>query len=659
MNSPMWTPSEESVERSHMTAFRREANIRYRLELSDYKQLFQWSINNPERFWGLMWDFGGVIAEKPASSVLDKSDHMINVNWFVGARLNFARNLLRFNDDSDAIIFTDETGFRRTITYSKLRKSVGRLQHALHSLGVRSGDRIAGYLPNLPETIIAMLATASIGAIWSSCSSEFGVQGALDRFSQIEPKVIFGADGYYYGGKKFDSRARIAQISANLTSVEKIVLIPYVEPDDQTALSEFMGKELAGKFTYWEDFVGTEETPELVFESLPFNHPLYIMFSSGTTGKPKSIVHGAGGTLIQHLKEHLLHTDLKRGDRFFYYTTCGWMMWNWLVSGLATGATLILYEGSPTYPNPGALFDLAEKENINILGTSARYISAVEKTGIKPIETNQLTELRMILSTGSPLLPDNFDYIYRDVKSDVCLSSISGGTDIISCFALGNPSSSVYRGELQTRGLGMDVQVLDDTGKSLNIGKGELSCLSPFPSAPVGFWNDEDNTKYKKAYYDRFPDIWSHGDWAEITKSDGIIIYGRSDATLNPGGVRIGAAEIYREVEWFEEIIESIVVSQLFDNQERIVLFVKLKDGLSITEELKTSIRKRLRKNATHHHVPEKIISVPDIPRTISGKIVEIAVRNVVNGNKVKNLSSLANPEALDYFRNLPDLKYS
>jgi acetoacetyl-CoA synthetase len=519
----------------------------------------------------------------------------------------------------------------------------------LRAKGVVAGDRVGGYLPNMPEAVIAMLATASIGAIWSSCSPDFGVQGVLDRFGQIEPKVLFSADGYYYNGQTHDSLTKLKDIVHQLPSLEQVVVVSYVSSEP----------EVSGitRASVLADIVRPHVPGEIDFAQLPFNHPLYIMYSSGTTGVPKCIVHGAGGTLIQHLKEHLLHVDLKRDDRFFYFTTCGWMMWNWLVSGLASGATLMLYDGSPFHPDGNVLFDYAAAESIAVFGTSAKYIDAVNKAGLVPAETHDLTCMRTILSTGSPLVPESFDFVYEKVKRDVCLSSISGGTDIISCFALGNPILPVWRGELQCRGLAMRVEVYDDDGKPITGRKGELVCTTPFPSMPVGFWNDPDGAKYRAAYFERFPGVWCHGDYVELTEHDGMIIYGRSDAVLNPGGVRIGTAEIYRQVEQLPEVVESLVIGQQWQGDVRVVLFVRLRDGLILDEGLATRIKQQIRRNATPRHVPAKIIQVGDIPRTRSGKIVELAVRNVVHGEPVRNREALANPEALELFKNLPELR--
>jgi acetoacetyl-CoA synthetase len=568
---------------------------------------------------------------------------MPGAKWFPDAKLNFAENLLGRRDATDAIVFWGEDRVRRKLSHKNLYDLVSRLAQALADAGVKKGDRVAGYLPNLPESAAAMLATASLGAIWSSCSPDFGVQGVLDRFGQIEPKVLFCADGYLYGGKEFDCQEKVEAVLARLPSVEQCVVIDY------------LGRPATAGVSLLE-FVEAFEPAELRFEQFDFNHPLCILYSSGTTGVPKCIVHGAGGTLLQHLKEHRLHSDVKPDDRLFYFTTLGWMMWNWLVSGLASGATLLLYDGSPFMQRGRLLFDLADAEGMTHFGTSAKFIDAIAKAGLKPRETHRLEKLRAVLSTGSPLAPEGFDYVYEEVKSDVCLASISGGTDIVSCFMLGNPAAPVWRGEIQAKGLGMAVEVFDEQGNSLVNEKGELVCTRPFPSMPLGFWNDPDGAKYRAAYFEKYPNVWRHGDWCEITAHGGLVIHGRSDAVLNPGGVRIGTAEIYRQVEQLEEVLEALVIGQEWQGDVRVVLFVKLKEGLSLSEELMGSIKRRIRENTTPRHVPAKILQVADIPRTKSGKIVELAVREAVHGRDVKNLEALANPGALDYFRNRTEL---
>ncbi len=647
MKEPLWTPDPQRVANTRMAHFLEHIRHEYAPYITDYTGLYQWSIERPEAFWPEVWAFCGIKAERSWDHVLVDGSRMPGAKWFTGTRLNFAENLLRFKDDRTAIVFRDEHGNRRQLSYAELYREVARLAGALRGMGVVKGDRVAGFMPNCPETIIAMLAATSIGAIWSSCSPDFGVNGVLDRFGQIEPKVLFATDGYYYNGKTIDTLDRIRDVVEKLDAIERVVVVPFVER--ATSVSDLRNA------VSWNDFLSDER--EIRFEQTDFDHPVYIMYSSGTTGVPKCIVHGAGGTLIQHLKELVLHTDLHRDDNIFYFTTCGWMMWNWLVSSLAVGATVVLYDGSPFHPGPETLWKMAEEESVSVFGTSAKYIAAVEKSGLKPRERFDLAALRAVLSTGSPLLPESFDFVYRDIKEDLQLSSISGGTDIVSCFALGNPMLPVYKGELQCRGLGMAVEVLDEHGTPLRHEKGELVCTKPFPSMPVEFWNDPDGRKYHKAYFDRFENAWCHGDFAEITEHGGVIIYGRSDATLNPGGVRIGTAEIYRQVEKLDEILESLAIGQQWKGDERVVLFVRLRDGLHLDDDLRDKVRKVIRANTTPRHVPAKIVQVTDIPRTISGKIVELAVQNAVHGRSVKNTDALANPQALDQYRDIPDLQ--
>jgi acetoacetyl-CoA synthetase len=633
---PLWTPSAERAAQTDMARFMARAGK------SSYGELHAWSVARPEEFWNLVWDFCGVKGEKGARTLID-AERMPGAKWFPDGRLNFAENLLRSRDDADAIVFWGEERIKRKLSRKQLYDLVSRLAQALADAGVKKGDRVAGYLPNLPESTAAMLATASLGATWSSCSPDFGVQGVLDRFGQIAPKVLFCADGYLYNGKEFDCQAKVAQVLEKLPSVEECVVVDY------------LGAEAtAGTSLY--DFIEPFDAGEIAFQPVAFNDPLYILYSSGTTGVPKCIVHGAGGTLLQHLKEHRLHSDVRAGDRLFYFTTLGWMMWNWLVSGLASGATLLLYDGSPSAARGRILFDFADAERMTHFGTSAKFIDSLAKMGVAPKKTHRLEKLRAILSTGSPLVPEGFDYVYREVKEDVCLSSISGGTDIVSCFVLGNPTGPVWRGEIQAKGLGMAVEVFDESGKPLQKEKGELVCTRPFPSMPIGFWNDPDGSRYRAAYFEKYPNVWRHGDWCEITEHGGVVIYGRSDAVLNPGGVRIGTAEIYRQVEQLEDIVESLVIGQDWEGDVRVVLFVKLKEGVSLSPELISSVKQRIRDNTTPRHVPAKVLAVADIPRTKSGKIVELAVRDIVHGRAVKNLEALANPEALENFRNRPEL---
>jgi acetoacetyl-CoA synthetase len=649
MNQPLWQPSAGRIASANLTAFMRHVHEYYGAGFADYSELYAWSIAEPERFWHAVWAFCGVIAATRGDVVLADGHAMPGARWFPQARLNFAENLLRRRDNATAIVFWGEDRIRSRISYAELHAEVSRLAQALRAAGVGRGDRVAGYMPNLPGTVIAMLATASMGAVWSSCSPDFGAHGVLDRFGQIAPKVLFSADGYFYNGKTIDVLPRLREIAAQLPSLEKIVVVPYTR-----ARPPLAGIPNAVDV---HAFMAPYLPRSIRFERLPFDHPLYIMYSSGTTGVPKCIVHGAGGTLLQHLKEHVLHTDIKPGDRLFYFTTCGWMMWNWLVSGLAAQATLLLYDGSPFAAGGNILFDYAAAEKMTVFGTSAKYIDAAAKLGLEPRKTHELGALKSMLSTGSPLVAESFDYVYRSVKSDLQLASISGGTDIISCFALGNPLLPVWRGELQCRGLGMKVEVFNESGRPVRGEKGELVCTAPFPSMPIGFWNDPDGARYRAAYFEKFPSVWCHGDYVELTDHDGLIIYGRSDAVLNPGGVRIGTAEIYRQVEQLDEVVESLVIGQDWERDVRVVLFVRLRDGLVLDQALADRIKKRIRDNTTPRHVPAKIVQVMDIPRTKSGKIVELAVRNVVHGQAVRNIEALANPEALEHYRNLPELQ--
>ncbi len=648
MSEPLWQPSAERVERANLSRFIRFVQQQYDGNVVDWHGLYDFSIRQPQRFWPAVWEFCGIRASGSFEEVLLDGERMPGARWFPGVRLNFAQNLLRHHDERPALLARGETVPPREITYAALQQDVARLAAALRSAGVRAGDRVAAYMPNIPETVIAMLAATSLGAIWSSTSPDFGASGVIDRFGQIEPKILIAANAYRYGGKRFDLIDKIGEVLAGIPSIERTVLV--CTDGQRPSLADLRGA------CWYEDFVA-ENAPPLEFEHFPFDHPLYILFSSGTTGAPKCIVHGAGGTLIQHLKELVLHTDLRREDRIVYYTTCGWMMWNWLVSALAVGATVVLYDGSPFHPDGRVLWDLVDNDGITVFGTSAKYLAALEKAGVRPRESHRLASLKTILSTGSPLLPESFDYVYRDIKERVLLSSISGGTDIVSCFALGNPLLPVWRGELQCRGLGMKVEIFDEQGRSLRGEPGELVCTAPFPSMPVGFWNDPEGRKYRASYFERFPGVWHHGDYAILTEHDGLVILGRSDATLNPGGVRIGTAEIYRQVERIPEVLEAVAVGQEWQGDVRVVLFVRLRDGRALDQALIERIRRQIRENTTPRHVPAKILAVPDIPRTKSGKVSEIAVREVIHGRPVKNTEALANPEALQAFRDLPELR--
>ncbi len=649
MLNPIWTPAIDQIGQANMMHFINRVRRDYSIDINDYSSLYHWSINKPREFWPAVWRYCDIKMSKEWDDVLVNDNDMLKASWFNGCRFNFAENLLCRRDEHPALIFRNEKGKRREISHQKLYQLVAQTAHALRNDGVRAGDRIVGYLPNMPESVIVMLATTSIGATWSSCSPDFGTRGVMDRFSQIKPKILFSADGYFYNGKWIDLMEKNQQLSEQLSTVEKIIVIPFTQnlPDCSRLNNAVI----------FNDYISNQDKTSIKFEQLPFDHPLYIVYSSGTTGVPKCIVHGAGGTLIQHLKELVLHTDLKPDDRLFFFTTCGWMMWNWLVSGLATGATVILYDGSPLYPSPETLFDIAEQEDITIFGAGAKYFSAIEKAGIKPIKTHSLGKLKSILSTGSPLSPESFDYIYRDIKNDIHLASISGGTDIISCFALGNPTQSVYRGELQCRGLGMKVEVFNEKGELVQGQKGELVCTAPFPSMPICFWNDPDQKKYHEAYFEKFPDVWAHGDYVELTEHGGIIIYGRCDAVLNPGGIRIGTAEIYREVESVPEVIEAVAITQKWQNDVRIILFVKLQDGVILDADFTSLIKNTIRENTTRRHVPAKVIQVTDIPRTFSGKIAELAVSDIIHNRTVKNIEALDNPESLECFRNLEELQ--
>ena len=658
MNAPQWQPSPERIARANLTSFAARIAARHGVDLPDYTALYAWSLANSETFWQELWEFAGIVGQRGTRTLVD-GHRMPGARWFPDARLSFTENLLarRERDDTgDAMVFWGEDKLKRRVSHAELYDAVSRTAQALRAAGVGAGDRVSGFLPNMPETVIAMLATAALGAIWSSASPDFGVQGVLDRFGQIEPKVLFTVDGYWYNGKPQPILDKVAAVAAGLPTLRCVVVASYLE-----AKADF------GRVPHaigWQDFLAAHKPETMAFERFPFDHPLYILYSSGTTGVPKCIVHGVGGTLLQHLKEHRLHGDVNPGDRLFYFTTCGWMMWNWLASGLASGATLLLYDGSPFVGDGRILWDFAEQERMTHFGTSAKYIDALKKAGVVPRTHYGLDSLQAMFSTGSPLAPEGFDYVYQCVKDDLCLSSISGGTDIIACFALGCPTRPVWRGELQCRALGMAVAAFDEDGHAIAAGsklRGELVCTQPFPSMPIGFWNDPGGTRYRAAYFERFPGVWCHGDYIEITEHDGMIIYGRSDATLNPGGVRIGTAEIYRQVEQLDEVLESIVIGQDWPPGElgdvRVVLFVRLREGLTLDNELIAKVKRQIRSNTTPRHVPAKVVQVSDIPRTKSGKIVELAVRNVVHGQAVKNVEALANPEALEQFRDRFELR--
>ena len=649
MTEPLWVPSEEKIKNSNMYRFIGYVNEKHNQNFKAYDELYDWSINNIPDFWATWWDYLDVIHSKKYDQVLVDGHKMPGARWFAGAELNFAENLLRYRDDHLAIIFKPEGRDTVRLTYAELYDQVARLAQSMRALGVKTGDRVAGFIPNMPQAVIAMLASASIGALWSSCSPDFGIKGVLDRFGQIEPKLIFTANGYFYNGKPFDSLERIAGILQQIPSVEKVVVIPYT--DQNPDLSSIPHAVL------WDDFVSDRDHWEIQFEQLPFEHPLYIMYSSGTTGLPKCLVQSAGGILLHQAKELALHTNVKRDDRIFYFTTCGWMMWNWLTCSLALGAAIVLYDGSPFFPFRGALFKLTEEEKITIFGTSAKYLSALNQEQLRPGEVYDLSSLNAILSTGSPLHVDEFEYVYQHIKKDLCLSSISGGTDINGCFAAGNPMGPVYPGELQCRTLAMQVQAFDENGNPVINQKGELVCTAPFPSMPIYFWNDPDGQKYHKAYFDVYPNVWRHGDFIKITEHHGLIIYGRSDATLNPGGVRIGTAEIYRQVENIDEIEDSLVIGQNWRDDVRIILFVKLKEHAELDRTLINKIKKTIKANATPRHVPAKIIAIDDIPYTINMKKVELAVKNIIHHEPVLNRDALKNPQSLQLYQNLPQLQ--
>ncbi|OQW98910.1 MAG: acetoacetate--CoA ligase [Desulfobacteraceae bacterium A6] len=648
MGKLLWEPSKERILNSNMKRFMDIINRKHGKSFLEYNDLYQWSVENIPDFWASMWDFAGIIASKPYDRVIDDVKKMPDAKWFEGSRLNFAENLLRYRDGRTALIFKGEDRDAIRMTYAELYDEVARLSASLREAGVQKGDRVVGFMPNMPQSIIAMLAATSIGGVWSSCSPDFGIKGVLDRFGQIRPKVIFTANGYSFKGKRLDCLERISDILKELPSIEKVVVVPYTEPEP----------DISGvpKAVHYRDFISSEKGLEIKFEQLPFDHPLYIMYSSGTTGLPKCMVQCAGGILVHQLKEMILHTDLRRSDTIFYFTTCGWMMWNWLTSALGVGATLVLFDGNPFHPEPGALWKMAQDEKISVFGTSAGYITALQNAGVKPGKTYDLKNLRTILSTGSPLSMENFEYVYRDIKPDVQLASISGGTDLNGCFALGNPMGPVYSGELQCRGLAMKVEAFDENGKPVINQQGELVCTAPFPSMPIYFWDDPDGKKYHSAYFDVYPNVWRHGDFIEVNDRGGVTIFGRSDATLNPGGVRIGTAEIYRQMEQLDEIEDSVVVGQDWKNDVRVILFVKMAPGYKLTDEVKKKIVNTIRSNASPRHVPAKILSVPDVPYTLNMKKVELAVKKVIQNKPVLNKDALRNPEALDFFAGFKEL---
>ncbi len=649
MAKKLWQPSKERVRSSHMFRFMNGVNEKHGQKFTAYDDLYQWSIQNIPEFWAAMWDFADIRTSRPYERVVDDPYRLPGARWFEGAELNFAENLLRFKDERTALIFRGEDREHRSLTYAELYDEVARVARSLRALDIRPGDRVAGFMPNMPETIVAMLAATSLGAVWSSCSPDFGIKGVLDRFGQIRPRVLFTADGYAFKGKTLDSLGRVSDILEDLPSIEKVVVVPYIDKDpDLSRVPNAVG---------YNTFKSEESGLDIVFEQLPADHPLYIMFTSGTTGLPKCMVQSAGGILVNQLKELMLHTDLKRDDTIFYFTTCGWMMWNWLTCSLAVGASLVLFDGNPFHPHPGALWEMAQDEGISVFGTSAGYLSALQNAGVTPVDTYDLSGLKAVLSTGSPLSVEGFEYVYREIKEDLQLSSISGGSDINGCFAGGNPMGPVYAGELQCRCLGMRVEAWDENGKPVINRQGELVCTAAAPCMPIYFWDDADGTKYHAAYFDVYPGVWRHGDFIEINDRGGVIIYGRSDATLNPGGVRIGTAEIYRQVDSLDEVEDSLVIGQEWKGDVRVVLFVKMAEGVAFSEELAGRIKKLIRENASPRHVPAKILPVPDVPYTLNMKKVELAVKKAVEGKAVLNKDALRNPEILDFYAGIRELR--
>ena len=648
MKFPLWQPSEPRIKNTNMYRFMTLVNDRFNKEFTEYTGLWEWSVENLEDFWSTAWEFLDIKASVPYTKAIENPDKMPGAKFFTNSKLNFAENLLQFRNDKPALVFRGEDSVRRTLTYNQLYDEVAKTAASLRAMGIAKGDRVVGFVPNMPESIIAMLAAASLGAIWSSCSPDFGIKGVLDRFGQTRPRVLFTADGYFFKGKPLDSIQRIAGIVEELPSIEKIVVIPYTTTKpDISALPNAV---------HFADFKDPNAT-QIEFTQLDFDDPLYIMYSSGTTGLPKCMVQSGGGVLLHQKKELVLHTDLTEADTIFYFTTCGWMMWNWLTCSLSVGATLVLFDGNPFHPGADALWKMAEEEKVTVFGTSAGYIEALKNAGVRPGEQFDLAPLKAVLSTGSPLSDENFEFVYAHVKEDLLLASISGGSDLNGCFALGNPMGAVYTGELQCRGLGMKVYAYDDKGKAVVDQQAELVCCAPFPSMPIYFWGDEDGSKYHSAYYDQYPGIWAHGDFIQVTSRGGVIMFGRSDTTLNPGGVRIGTAEIYRRLDAMEELEDSVVVGQSWKNDVRVILFVKIAQGFELTEELEKKIRNDIRANASPRHVPAKIIETPDVPYTLNMKKVELAVKKMIEGKEVKNKDALKNPEALDFFANLEALK--